>query len=107
MFKVQRTRILKKQFAVYDSGTSVTLKQGMNWWTPSKVIITQSLKHLTLTVSVSILTLTVSVSTFLSNQETCQLFPLSICESQKFWFIHDLLDLLNNPTKFQLNWTRT
>ena len=30
--------------------------------------------------------------------------------AQKFfkkWYIHDLLDALNDPTMFQLNWVRT
>ena len=43
----------------------------------------------------------------LSNQETDQLYPLNMCESKKEWHIHDLLDVLNNPTKFQLNQIRT
>ena len=28
-------------------------------------------------------------------------------KSEKLWYIHYLFDLLNNPTKFQLNWKRT
>ena len=32
---------------------------------------------------------------------------LNMCENQKQWYVHDLLDVINNPTKFQLNWKRT
>ena len=42
----------------------------------------------------------------ISNQKTHQLSPLNICESQKQWHIHDLLDVLHNPTKFQHNGIR-
>ena len=41
----------------------------------------------------------------LSNQETCQLYPFNLFESQIQWYIH-ALSVLNNPTKFQLNRTR-
>ena len=43
---------------------------------------------------------------FLSNQKTRQLNPLDMCEGEKQWYINHLLDLLNKPTKFQLNWIR-
>ena len=74
----------KKQFAVYDSDTPVTLKQGqiikpgMNWKTQSKVIILQSLKNLARTVSLKKANIKL-----LSNQKTCKLSPLSMCKSQK------------------------
>ena len=29
-----------------------------------------------------------------------------MCKNDKQWYIHYLLDFLNNPTKFQLNWIR-
>ena len=35
---------------------------------------------------------------FLLNHKTCQLSPLNRCNSHKWYHIHDLLDLLNNPT---------
>ena len=57
----------------------------------------QSVKNLTRTVSVKKPT-----REFLSNQETHQSSPLNMCESQKYRYIHDLLDVLNNPTNFQL-----
>ena len=44
---------------------------------------------------------------FLSKQTTHELPPLNMCKSEKLWYIHYLFDLLNNPTKFQLNWKRT
>ena len=36
-----------------------------------------------------------------------QLSLLNMCESKKQWYIHDLLNVPNNPTKFQLNQIRT
>ena len=36
---------------------------------------------------------------FLSDHQIHQLSPLNMCKSQKQWYIHDLLDILNNPTK--------
>ena len=39
---------------------------------------------------------------FLSNLKTAS---LNKCKSEKY-YIHNLLDLLNNPTKFQLKWIR-
>ena len=44
---------------------------------------------------------------FLSNQKTCQLSSLNMCQSEKYWYIHYLLDLLNDPTKFKHSWIRT
>ena len=46
------------------------------------------------------------MSEFLSNQETHQLSPLNMCESQKQKYIHDLADVLS-LTKFQLDQIRT
>ena len=43
----------------------------------------------------------------LSNQKTCQLSSLNMCQSEKYWYIHYLLDLLNDPTKFKHSWIRT
>ena len=63
-------------------------KFGLNWQTKSKVIIMQCLWK--------------TQWEFLSNQEACQLSSLNMCESQKYWYIHDLLDVLDKPTKFQL-----
>ena len=39
------------------------------------------------------------------NEEVCQLSPLNMCATQK-WYIYDLLDIINYCTKFQLNWIR-
>ena len=36
----------------------------------------------------------------------CQFSPLNISGNQKYWYIHDLLDVTNNRTKFKLNQTR-
>ena len=36
-----------------------------------------------------------------------QLSPLNTCESQKQWYIHDLVNVINNHAKFQLNRIRT
>ena len=38
----------------------------------------------------------------MSNQKICQLSPLIVCKSEKYWYIHYLPDLVNNPTQFQL-----
>ena len=60
MFKLQRPRIQNMQFTLHISDTTVTLKQSQGhqtyhdnviMYTPSKVIIMQSLKNLALTVS--------------------------------------------------------
>ena len=53
------------------------IKPGMNSWTQSKVLITQSFKDLPLTVSAKKLMLKL-----LSNQKTCQLSPLNMCKSK-------------------------
>ena len=57
--------------------------QGYETWyelvDPNKVIIMQSLKNLTQTVSMK----KYKTLKFLSDQETCQLSPLSMRESQK------------------------
>ena len=47
--KTTKDKNLKKQSAVYNSGTLMTA--GMNWYIPSKVIIKQSLRDLPYTVS--------------------------------------------------------
>ena len=44
---------------------------------------------------------------FFSNQDKGQLFPLNMCKSQKQWYIHDLLHVLQNPANFQNNQART
>ena len=74
------------------------IKLGINWSTLSRVIIVQSLKDCSETV------LAKKPTVFLSDQERHQLFPLNICKSEKnsgiFYYV---LDLHNNPTKFQLS----
>ena len=40
---------------------------------------------------------------FFSNKEICQLSPLNMCKKSKIWYIHDLLDIINNRIKFLLN----
>ena len=44
---------------------------------------------------------------FLFNQKTRQLSPLNMCKSEKLRYIHDILDILNKPTEFQLDQIRT
>ena len=44
---------------------------------------------------------------FFPNEEICKLSPLNTFENPKKWHIHDLLDVINNYTKFQLNWIWT
>ena len=39
---------------------------------------------------------------FFSNEEICQLSYLNMCDHQKQVIIHDLLDVLKKPIKFQL-----
>ena len=73
----------KEQFAVYDSNTPVTLKQGQGhqtwyeWLDPEQGHI-QSLKDLPYTVSPQ-----KPMLKFLSNQKTCQLPPLNVCKKRK------------------------
>ena len=40
---------------------------------------------------------------FFKNKVACQLCPLNMYALQKRIHIHDLLDIFNNPMKFQLN----
>ena len=42
-----------------------------------------------------------------SQMKKSQLSPLTMCKTQKQWYILDLLDVINNHTKFQLNQIRT
>ena len=66
----------------------------------------QNLKDLALTVSEKKATLRGCFVLF-SNEETCQSTPLNMFKNQKLWYVHDLLDVINNRTKFQLNQIRT
>ena len=95
--------------SVYISDTPVTLnkikviKPTMTKQTSSKVILMQSLKDLAVTVFKK-KSQRYSLFCFVfSNVEICQLSPLNICKKSN----HDLLDVINNCTKFQLNqiWT--
>ena len=65
----------------------------------------QSLKDLAFMVSEKKQTLK-----FFSNEKKkkkkSRLSPLNMCETQKEWYVHDLLDIINNHTKFKLNWIR-
>ena len=61
----------------------------------------QSLKDLVLTVWEKA---KIQVS---SNKKICQIPPLNMHTNQKKLYIHDLLYIMKNPTKFQLNWIRT
>ena len=45
-----------------------------------------------------------NIKGFFSNEEICQVSPLNMCE--KKWYIHDLLDGINNRTKFQFTQMR-
>ena len=42
-----------------------------------------------------------------STEEISKLFPLKVRESTEKWYIHDLLVILKNPAKIQLNQLRT
>ena len=95
---------LKKQFAVYDSETSVTLKQGQGDQIRYELV---NPKHgyddaKFAKPCLNSVRERANNKKFLSNQETCQLSPLNTCESKKYWYIHDLLDVLNNPESFNL-----
>ena len=74
----------------------------MNLYAPSKVIIMQSLKALALTVSEK-----KAMVKFFSNKEICQISPWNMCKNKKIWYIHDLIDIINNRTKFKHNRIRT
>ena len=41
------------------------------------------------------------------NEKICRLSPLNMCKNKKEWYIHDLLNIINNHTKFQHNLIRT
>ena len=72
----------KKQFAVYDSDTPVTLKHGQchqTWYKLVDLKIIQSLKKKTCLNSVC----EKPTIKFLSNQETQQLSPVNMCQCQK------------------------
>ena len=44
---------------------------------------------------------------FCVKSENYHLSPLNMCQSERWWYIQYLLDLLNNPTKFKLSWIKT
>ena len=45
---------------------------------------------------------------FFSKETICQLSPLNIRNNnKKLRYIHDLLNVINNHTKSELNWIRT
>ena len=76
---------MKQQFAVYDSDTPATLKQGQGHQTLYHLVDPEQgyndakfEKNLARTVSVK-----KPAIKFLPNQKTHQLFPLNMCESQK------------------------
>ena len=72
-------------------------------WILSKDIIMLNFKDLALMVPKKKSTLKV----FFSNEEICQLSLLNICKNQKQWYIHELLEVINNRTKFQIDWKTT
>ena len=78
------------------------IKPTMKMHTLSKVIIMQSLKDLALRVSEK-----KAMLKFFSSEEICQLSPLNMRKKSKWWYIHDLLDVINNRTKFHLSLIRT
>ena len=43
----------------------------------------------------------------ISTEKICQLSLLNMSNHQTRWYVHDLLNILNNPIMFQLNKTRT
>ena len=111
MCKLQRTRTQSTQFATDISDTPVALKQSQDHQTyndsgcyvnPKKVIIMQSLKDLALSCQRK-----KANFNFFPNEKICQLSPLNICKTQKYWYIHDLLDVINSSTKFRHDRIRT
>ena len=109
-FKLQRTRTQNMLCAVYISDKPVTLtkvikprKQNDNV-EPSTVITMQSFKDLALRLSEKKPMLKVL---FRNNEELHQFSPLNMHDHQKRWYIPDLLDVLDNPMKSQLNRIRT
>ena len=85
----------------YDLDLKV-IKHRMIMLTPSKVIIMQSLEDLALVLSKK-----KPMFKVFPNEEICLLSPLHMCENQKQWYIYNLLDVINNLIKFQLNRIRT
>ena len=98
----------KKQFAVYDSDIPVTLKQGQGhqfWYELPAAEQGYTYNHAQFErPPLNSVIQKVNVKSFLSNQKPCQLSLKYVKKKgeKTQWCIHCLLDLLNNPTKFNL-----
>ena len=97
----------KKQFAVHGSDTPVTLKQGQCHQTLYELGDSKQCYDNAQCEKLHFnSTCERANDKFLSNQETCE-FPLNMSKCKTCSYIHDLLCVLNNPTKFQLNQIRS
>ena len=107
-FKLQRTRIPYTQFAVYISDTPVTFKQSQGHQTYNdNVNPKQGYNHAKFERTCSRSVKEKGNVKGFSNKEICPFSPLTMCKNQKQWHIYDLLDVINNCTKFQLHRRRT
>ena len=98
----------KALFAVYISDTHVTLKQSQGHQTYNEnVDPEQGYNHTKCLRSCFKSVREKSTVKVFSNKEICQLSPMIMCQNQKQWYMHELLDVISNHTKFQLNWIRT
>ena len=107
-FKVPCAGNHKTLLAVYFTDTPVTLQQNLDhqtWYESTDP--RQGYNHVNFERSRLNSFQKKAMLKFLSNQETCQLSPLSRCESPRHLYIFDLVDIVNNYTNFQLNRTIT
>ena len=107
-FKLQRTRIQNKQFAVDIFDTLVTLKQSQGPQAYSdNVDLDQGYNHAMFDRSCFYGVREKANIQVFSNQEICQLSPFNRSENQKQWYIPDLFEVMKNQTTFQFNWLGT
>ena len=96
-----------------DLETFNVIKPTMKMQTPCKVIIMQSLIDFALTVSEKKATLKVLFYLFIyftwgnTSIISLEYVQKKKRKEKKRRYIHDLLDVINNCTKFQVNWIRT
>ena len=97
------------QYSTYISDTPVTLKQGESHQTKNdNVDPKQGYNYAKFERSCfNGVREKHNIIFFVSNQEICKLSPLDMCYHQKRWYIYELLEILNNPMKCQLNQIRT
>ena len=95
---------LKKQFADYDSDTAVTLKHGqghLNW---SELVDPKQDNNNAKFEKPRLKSVCEKANDkVFVKWGNMSIISRDLCGSKKYWYIHDLFDVLNNPTKFQIN----